>query len=112
MLLDERQLPEEVARAKLADRADGSVATLHVGAPGEDDVQGRGRRPLLDDRLAGRIGAVLALLGQPLDGLPVEARQQRGRGEGGFDIHDAMVASGRAAGKGPRAGDPDGISAR
>jgi hypothetical protein len=31
--------------------------------------------------------AVLALLGEALDRLPVDARQERGGGEGGFDVH-------------------------
>jgi len=101
VLLDKRQLPEEVARAEVGHRRTLALPALHVHLPGQDDVQGRSRGALADDRFARGVGAVLALLGQALDRLAIEARQERRGGEGGFDVHGRMVAPGWGRGKGP-----------
>ena len=76
MLLDERQLAEEVAGGQLAERL---AILLDARAAGQEDVERGPGRSLTHDRLVSRIRAAFADLGQAVSHLRFEARQERYR---------------------------------
>ena len=72
--VDERDLPEVVARAERRKRL---AADPHVRVPLGDHEEARSRRAFLDDDRALAEGALLKAVGEPLERAPVELGEKR-----------------------------------
>jgi len=102
VILDQRQLAEEVPGIELAGRAVLLTILLGASPAAQDDVEGRCGGVLSNDPVARRIDATNALLRQSLDDSLIELGQQGGRCEGLLEIHCvSSIGAGRSVEFGP-----------
>ncbi len=93
VLLDQRELAEEVARLHLAER----LAAAHdATGPAQDDVERRAGRALADDLLVRRIGAAFPGLGETVSNAGIEPREQWHRCELLLELHRRVLRASRS----------------
>jgi hypothetical protein len=87
VMLDQRELAEEVADMQLTGCRILLAILLGSGVAPENDVQGQRRGILLDDPFAWLIDAPSARLSQSLDDLLIKVGEERGRCENLLNVH-------------------------